>query len=121
MDPKSIKFLLDENVPYKIWNAIKELGFKCSTIQELGWNGFKDKSIAKKIQNKKLVFITRDKDFPFIWKKYGLRVVYIASEPSILEYIRPKLVSLIKNWKYNVDLPFLIMLQSNQIRYWYKK
>jgi predicted nuclease of predicted toxin-antitoxin system len=117
----NIKFLLDENVPYTILKSIKELGFECSTIQELGWNGFKDKEIAKNLQDKKLIFITRDKDFTFIWKKYGLRVHYIAIKPAIFESIRPKLESMIKNWKYNVNNPFLIMLQNNQIRYWEKK
>jgi len=117
----NIKFLLDENVPYKIWKSIKDPGFECSTVQELGWKGFKDKDIAKNLQNKKLIFITRDKDFTFIWKRYDLRVVYIAIEPAIFEYIRPHLETLIKNWEYNVDNPFLIMLQSNQIRYWDKK
>ncbi len=117
----NIKFLLDENVPYKLWKSIKELGFEYSTIQELGWNGFKDKDIAKNIQDKKLIFITHDKDFTFIWKKYSLRVVYIAIEPAIFESIRPQLENLIKYWKYDVNNPFLIMLQNNQIRYWYKK
>ena len=117
----NIKFLLDENVPFKILKSIKELGFECSTIQELGWNGFKDKEIAKNIQDENLIFITRDKDFTFIWKKYGLRVVYIAIEPAILESIKPQLENLIKNWNYNVNNPFLIMLQNNQIRYWDKK
>lgn len=117
----NIKFLLDENIPYKIWKFIKDLGFECSVIQELGWNGFKDKDIAKNIQDKELIFITRDKDFTFIWKKYNLRVIYIAIEPAIVEAIRPQLEYLFKNWKYNVNNPFLIMLQNNQIRYWDKK
>ncbi|MGV9199556.1 MAG: DUF5615 family PIN-like protein [Promethearchaeia archaeon] len=116
----NIKFLLDENVPFKIQKSIKKLGFKCSTIQELVWNGFKDKDIARNIQNKKLIFITRDKDFTFIWKRYSLRVLYIAIEPAIFESIRPRLENLIKNWKYDVSNPFLIMLQNNQIRYWDK-
>jgi len=56
----TIKFQLDENLPFKILKSIKELGFDCSAIQELGWNRFKDKDIAKNIQDKQLIFITRD-------------------------------------------------------------
>ncbi len=84
-------------------------------------DGFRENEIFKNIQNKKIIFITRDKDFTFIWKPYALRVMYIAIEPSILEYIKPRLEILIKNWEYNIDKPILIMLQTNQIRYWYKK
>lgn len=120
MDLTEIKFLLDENVPYKIKKSIEKLGFECSTIQELGWGDFKDKEIAQNLQDKNFVFITRDKDFCFIWQKYDLSVVYITIEPAILEHIRPPLERLIKDWKYDAHIPFLIMLQSNQIRYWDK-
>ena len=116
-----IKFLLDENVPIKLKQTIINIGFNCNTIQEKGWSGFKDKDISIEIQNLDVIFITRDKDFKFLWQKYNLKVIYLAIEPAIFEFIQPRVENLVSNWDYHMTHPFLIILQKKSIRIWQKK
>ena len=120
MVQSTIKFLLDENVPIKLKQTITNIGFNCNTIQEKGWSGYKDKDISMEIQNLDVIFITRDKDFKFLWKKYNLNVVYLAIEPAIFDFINPRVKDLVSNWDYHMSQPFLIILQKNSIRIWQK-
>jgi predicted nuclease of predicted toxin-antitoxin system len=113
-----IKFLLDENIPVKVKQLFKKFGHECQTIQERGWSGYKDSEISTRIQNQKLVFITRDKDFSFLWKKYKLKVIFLAIEPAVLSNLVPKIEELLSNWKYDTSQPFLLKIQNDSLRFW---
>ena len=91
---------------------------KCETIQDRGWTGLKDIEICKNISNEKVIFVTRDKDFTFLWKKYGLGVIFIAIEPAIIEKIKPEFDNLLFNWNYDISLPFLLKIQNDSTRFW---
>ena len=112
---------MDENVPIKLKQTIINIGFNCNTIQEKGWSRFKDKDISIEIQNLDVIFITRDKDLKFLWQKYNLKVIYLAIEPAIFEFIQPRVENLVSNWDYHMTHPFLIILQKKSIRIWQKK
>jgi len=118
MELTQIKFLLDENIPLKLKSTFTKKGLDCTSVRELGWSGFKDKEISKQIGGKKVVLITRDRDFTFIWQKQNLRIIYLAIEPAILNTIQPRVQELLNNWKYDPSFPFLLILQKDAMRFW---
>ena len=118
MDLKQAKFLLDENVPLKLKYIFLDRGISCVTVKEKGWLGTKNGILSNKIKQNNLILVTRDKDFTFLWKKYGLQVIYLAIEPAILDFIQPRLIDLLKDWNYALSKPFLLILQKDSIRFW---
>ncbi|MHA1617770.1 MAG: DUF5615 family PIN-like protein [Promethearchaeota archaeon] len=117
MDLKKLQFLLDENVPVGLLKILRSFDIKCTTVQELGWNGFKDIEIAKKISNTKRIFLTRDKDFQFLWEKFDLRVIHLMIDPTILEYISPTVEKLLQQWNFDIYYPFLLIVQNESYRF----
>lgn len=112
------KFLLDENIPIKIKNIFEKLGIKSMSIQEMGWSGYKDKEIISELKDKDYIIVTRDKDFTFLWNKFKLKVIYIAIQPAIIDYMQPRLEYLLNNWVFNLNQPFLLIIQNKTIRLW---
>lgn len=118
MDLTKVKFILDENVPLKLKQCFSALGLDCDTIKDLELSGSKDKKISTEIHERNAIFVTRDRHFTFFWDKRELKIVYIAIEPSTLEHIAPRMSYLLENWKYDINHPFLITLQSDAVRFW---
>lgn len=121
MGLKKVKFLLDENVPKKLNRVFIDAGIQCTTIKEEGWLGIKNGELSIKLQQKNLVLVTRDKDFTFLWKKHKIQVIYLAIEPASLKFIHPRVIELLADWKYDLSRPFLLMVQTNLIRFWQEK
>ena len=112
------RFLLDENIPTKLKRCFPERGLDCSTVKDVGLNGRDDRDISTKIHEQNLILVTRDKHFTFFWKKRSLKVIYIAIEPAILETIEPRVADLLDTWTYQIENPFLIILQVDTVRIW---
>lgn len=115
-----LQFLLDENVPVGLQKIFRSTGYTCKSIQQLGWNGFKDQDIAQRITSTRWIFITRDRDFQFLWEKYNLRVIHLMIEPAILSKITPVVQKLLVKWNYNIESPFLLIVQNQTLRFWQK-
>ena len=60
---KSMKFLLDENLPISLKFLFKKKGFSVVSVRE-EYKGMKDEEIWEIAQRNKMVIITRDLDFP---------------------------------------------------------
>ena len=115
---KKVKFLLDENVPVKLKDVFIDRGIQCVTIKDMGWLGIKNGELSKKVKQEHLILVTRDKDFTFLWKNFKIQVVYLAIEPAILDFIQPRLIDMLDDWKYELSKHFLLMLQKDSIRFW---
>ncbi|MHA1449795.1 MAG: DUF5615 family PIN-like protein [Candidatus Hodarchaeales archaeon] len=111
-------FLLDENVSYRVKPLFTKLNLQCTTVQQQGWGGAKNREISIKIQGLRAILITRDRDFTFLWKKYSLQVIYIAIEPPVAEVITNELERLLIDWKLDLISSFLIVLQKDYARIW---
>lgn len=118
MDLEKMRFLLDENVPIKLVKIFSDRGIYCTTIRKEKLSGIKNGELSKKVKELKLILITRDKDFTYLWNKYKINVIYIAIEPAILDFIQPRMVELLDDWKYDIKKPFLLILQKDIIRFW---
>lgn len=115
---KKVKFLLDENVPIKLKRVFIDRGIHCVTIKEKGWLGVKNSKLSEQVKQNNLIIITRDKDFMFLWKKFKIQVIYLAIEPAILDFIQPRIIDLLDDWKYDLSKHFLLILQKDTIRFW---
>lgn len=112
------RFLLDENVPHKLLSVFYKRDLNIDTLQSMGWSGISNGGLSEKIQRRNLVLITRDRDFTFLWRKYRIKVIYLAIEPSTPRYLQPKVKELLDNWNYDLRRPFLVLLQKDALRFW---
>ena len=81
----------------------------CTSVQKLGWNGYKDIEIAQKLSNTTQILITHDKDFQFLWENYNIRIIHLMIEPATLKYIFPVVKKLLAQWDFDPSNPFLII------------
>jgi len=94
-----VKILLDECVPRKFSNLLKE--FDVQTVEQVGWAGIKNSELLKKASNEYNVFITVDRNLCFQQnpKSLPLSVFVIHSKSNRLkdlEQFIPDIVKLIK-------------------------
>jgi predicted nuclease of predicted toxin-antitoxin system len=59
----SIKFLLDENIPYALIDLLKKRGFDVQHLKKMGKEGIKNGEVYEIAENEKSWIITRDADF----------------------------------------------------------
>ena len=118
MDLTEVQFLLDENISFRLLPLFKKYHLNFTTLQNLGWSGIKNGELAKKVKDNNYILITRDKDFTFLWKKYSLRVIYLAIKPPIILDLTNELETLFNNWAMDTTNPFLIIIQKGFVRLW---
>ena len=95
MNLTNLQFLIDENVPFGLIKLFHNNNIACTSVQKLGWNGYKDIEIAEKLSDTTQILITRDKDFQFLWENYNLRVIHLMIELATLNYIFPVVKNLL--------------------------
>jgi predicted nuclease of predicted toxin-antitoxin system len=118
MQLTQILFLLDENVDQRIKVVFNKLHLKYSTVQQEGWSGIKNGQLSQRVKQNNLVLITRDKDFTFLWKKFEIRIIYLAIEPPNFQNIIKELEMLFQNWNIDLNKSFLVTLQKDSVRLW---
>lgn len=118
MDLTEVQFLLDENVSYRLIRFFKKYSLNFTTLRNLGWSGVKNGNLAQRVKDYNYILITRDKDFTFLWKKYGIKVIYLAIKPPIITDLINELESLFNNWETDITNPFLIIIQKEFVRLW---
>lgn len=55
--------LLDENLSWRVANALVELGYSVVTTQALGLNGQADDAVFQHARDQHYIIVTRDRDF----------------------------------------------------------
>ncbi|HUT80992.1 MAG TPA: DUF5615 family PIN-like protein [Candidatus Bathyarchaeia archaeon] len=114
---KKAKFLLDENVPLKLKQLFTSHNLSCDTVRDLQWLGIRNGALSQKVIAESYILVTRDKDFTFLWEKYSIQVIYLSIEPALLSSITPPLELLLSSWHYDLNHPFLLILQTDSIRF----
>ena len=59
----SIKFLLDENIPYALIDLLEKRGFLVEHLKKTGMGGIKNGEVYKLAEKSKMWIVTRDADF----------------------------------------------------------
>jgi predicted nuclease of predicted toxin-antitoxin system len=112
------RFLLDENIPRKLQSVFHNRNLVVETVQSLGWSGIKNGDLAEKVQRKNFILVTRDRDFTFLWRNYQIKVIYLALSPSTLPFLQSKMEELFDTWNYDLEVPFLVLIQNDTSRFW---
>ena len=106
MNLTNLQFLIDENVPFGLIKLFRNNNITCTSVQKLGWNGYKDIEIAEKLSDTTQILITRDKDFQFLWENYKLRVIHLMIEPATLKAERDLIQSKLEPFLYRTTIDF---------------
>lgn len=64
----SIKFLLDENIPYALIDLLESRGFTVMHLKKIGKGGIRNGEVSEVAEKNKMWIITRDADFQNIQK-----------------------------------------------------
>jgi predicted nuclease of predicted toxin-antitoxin system len=70
----SIKFVLDENIPYALIDLLKKRGFDVQHLKKMGKQGIKNGEVYEIAENEKGWIITRDADFQNLRKFHSYNV-----------------------------------------------
>ena len=113
------RILVDENVPRRIREQLKENGFDVTNVSETRLKGAKDHTIAEYAAENNMVILTLDLDFAQIYhtlKKGTLSVIVIRANPATPSNILETLI--IGHQKINLHETQnkLIIITKNRIR-----
>jgi len=74
-----IKFIADENIPFKVVEALRQAGYEVATISEAAHPGMKNDELAKLSIQLERIILTRDADFTHLRQSLmrKIKVVYI--------------------------------------------
>jgi predicted nuclease of predicted toxin-antitoxin system len=73
----SIKFLLDENIPYALIDLLQKRGFDVQHLKKMGKQGIKNGEVYEIAENEKSWIVTRDADFQNLRKFYSYNIAGI--------------------------------------------
>ncbi|MHA1729027.1 MAG: DUF5615 family PIN-like protein [Promethearchaeota archaeon] len=110
-----MKFLLDENVPKKIAQILKELNFDCLTLYELGTLGISNGELAKYAIKHNLIIITCDSDFLTLKKelKTSSKIIYFKVHPRLTNVLVELLKKNIDFCTQNLNTPGIIVISKD--------
>jgi predicted nuclease of predicted toxin-antitoxin system len=74
----SIKFLLDENIPYALIDLLQERGFDVKHLKKMGKQGIKNGEVYEIAEKETSWIVTRDADFQNLRKFYSFNVAGIV-------------------------------------------
>ena len=112
-------FLIDENLPVSLRDAIRLAGFTAFRLDEVGLKGVKDSAVAEYALNNKLILVTLDKDFGYIhYKLYEgrLTVILLRVKPPTPYELVKAMNKLIRELDLSKHMGKLIIVTRKRIR-----
>ncbi|MGC8831652.1 MAG: DUF5615 family PIN-like protein [Thermoproteota archaeon] len=112
-------FLIDENLPLSLRDAIRLAGFTAYRLSDVGLKGAKDSVVAEYAVGKKLILVTLDKDFGYIYHKLyegKLEVILLRIKPSIPAELVRTMNKLIQELDLSKHTGTLIIVTRKRIR-----
>jgi predicted nuclease of predicted toxin-antitoxin system len=73
----SIKFLLDENIPYAVIDFLQKKGIDVQHLKKMGKQGIKNGEVYEIAENEQSWIVTRDTDFQNLQRFYHYNVAGI--------------------------------------------
>ena len=98
-----IKILVDEDMPRPTADLLRSLNIDAFDVREIGLKGATDQEIFKYAQKKRMIIISRDKEFSSI-VKYPLGThsgIIVARLPYT--FVRSQILSIIKEFFIDVE------------------
>ncbi|MBI2041633.1 MAG: DUF5615 family PIN-like protein [Candidatus Nealsonbacteria bacterium] len=114
-----LKFLADENVAYRVVEALRKEKFNVSSIYEKKLFGISDERILKLAREEKRIIITHDKDFgSLIHQPYQLHggVILLRLKNQSPQNVIFYLIPFLKGIKIDRIKNRLVVFQEGKIR-----
>ena len=112
-------FLVDENLPISLRDAIRLAGFTAHRLSDVGLKGAKDSAVAEYASDKKLILVTLDKDFGYIYHKLykgRLTVILLRVKPPTPVKLSETMSKLIRELDLSKHIGKLIIVTRKRIR-----
>ncbi len=112
-----MKFLLDENVPLSIKEAIHDLGFDVFTLHDFNMLGILNGEVANLVLKENAIIITLDSDFLQLTKSLQKksRIIYIKIHPRDPKKIRALLNNSLKKYVSKLNTPCKLIITEDDI------
>ncbi|MEW6375747.1 MAG: DUF5615 family PIN-like protein [Thermodesulfobacteriota bacterium] len=115
----SIKFLLDENIPYALIELLRERGFDVHHLKKMGKHGIKNGKVYEIAENEKSWIVTRDADFQNLRRFYQYNVagiILFKLTRSKTEHLLNAMVRLLDKQKDKFAEKKLIIVEDYEIK-----
>ncbi len=112
-------FLIDENLPVLLRDAIRLAGFTAYRPSDIGLKGAKDSVVAEYALDKKLILVTLDKDFGYVYHKLykgRLTVILLRVKPPTPVELTKTINKLILELDLSKYIGKLIIVTRKRIR-----
>jgi len=112
-------FLIDENLPTSLRDTIRLAGFTAYRLSDVGLKGAKDSAVAKYASDNKLILVTLDKDFGYIYYKLykrRLTVILLRVKPPTPIELSDTMNKLIQELDLSKHIGKLIIVTRKRIR-----
>jgi predicted nuclease of predicted toxin-antitoxin system len=113
----SLKILADEDVNFRIIEALRELNFDVISISENN-KGISDFEVIKLCRRHNSVLLTEDSDFGewvFAHKEKNIGIIFLRYKIQDLKEIITSLTAVLNNYKENIQRKFIV-INKNKIR-----
>lgn len=114
-----LKLLLDMNLSPKRVPLLQTAGYDCVHWHAIGRCDANDKEIVERAKNEKKTIITNDLDFGAILAETGFdlpSVLLVRYEILTVEYLVPRLVALLAEYKRELEDGALLVADERHIR-----
>jgi predicted nuclease of predicted toxin-antitoxin system len=115
----SIKFLLDENIPYALIDLLQERGFDVQHLKKMGKQGAKNGEVYEIAENERSWIVTRDADFQNLRRFYRYNVggiILFKLTRSKTEHLLSAMVRLLDKQKDKFTEKNLIIVEDYEIK-----
>jgi len=115
----SIKFLLDENIPYALIDLLQKRGFDVQHLKKMGKQGIKNGEVYEIAENEKSWIVTRDADFQNLRKFYHYNVagiILFKLTRSKTELLLNRMIRLLQKQKDKLEGKNLIIVEDHEVK-----
>jgi predicted nuclease of predicted toxin-antitoxin system len=115
----SIKFLLDENIPYALIEYLEEKGFSVEHLKKIGKQGIKNGEVYKLAEEGKSWIVTRDADFQNYYKFIShdiSGIILIKLKMTNTSYLLKKIEVFFDKYKDKLSEKHLIIVEDETVR-----
>ena len=115
----TVKFLLDENMPYALINLLESRGFTVMHLKKIGKGGIRNGEVYEFAERNKMWIITRDADFQNIRKfnTYNVAgIILIKLTLSKTDYLLKAIKRFLDRYKNKLSEKRLIIVEDYEVR-----
>jgi predicted nuclease of predicted toxin-antitoxin system len=115
----SIRFLLDENIPYALIDFLETKGFSVDHLKKINKGGIRNGEVYQLAEENSMWIITRDADFQnyykFISHKIGW-IILIKLSVTKTEYLVQKIKSFFNQHEDKLSKKHLIIVEDEMVK-----